>query len=333
MEVAPGIHRIESVLGPRPFSQYLLRDERTLLVDTGVKETPGDVILPFLAGFGIDPGEIDVIVNTHADVDHFGGNAAMREVAPRALICAHALDADWIESRDRILRERYGWYAAHGIAYPPDVAGWLRDAMGPDIPVDVRLQGGEVFRLGPRLEAHVLHLPGHSRGHVGLWVPASRTAIVQDAVMAKGLLDTEGTVIHPSPYFDAAAYEASARLLISLEPERLLTAHYEIIEGTDVDRFLDDTIEFVREARDVVEEIVLAERELALARALELADPRLGPVHVDAERARRARSRAPAGARRRRAGGGVARRPRLESGRLSPADDTLAVKEDAWNSE
>ena len=41
MEVAPGIHRIESVLGPRPFSQYLLRDERTLLVDTGVKETPG----------------------------------------------------------------------------------------------------------------------------------------------------------------------------------------------------------------------------------------------------------------------------------------------------
>lgn len=277
MEVAPGIHRIESVLGPRPFSQYLLRDQRTLLVDTGVKETPGDVILPFLARSGIDPGEIDLIVNTHADVDHFGGNAAMREVAPRALVCAHALDADWIESRDRILRERYGWYATHGIAYPPDVAGWLRDAMGPDIPVDVRLQGGEVFRLGPRLEAYVLHLPGHSRGHIGLWVSASRTAIVQDAVMAKGLLDTEGTVIHPSPYFDAAAYEASARLLITLEPERLLTAHYEIIEGTDVDRFLDDTIEFVREARDVVEEIVLAEREVALARALELADPRLGP--------------------------------------------------------
>ena len=32
MEVAPGIHRIESVLGPRPFSQYLLRGERTLRI-------------------------------------------------------------------------------------------------------------------------------------------------------------------------------------------------------------------------------------------------------------------------------------------------------------
>ena len=35
-EVAPGIYRIESILGPRPFAQYLLRDERSLLVDTGI---------------------------------------------------------------------------------------------------------------------------------------------------------------------------------------------------------------------------------------------------------------------------------------------------------
>jgi len=277
MEVAPGIHRIESVLGPRPFSQYLLRGERTLLVDTGVKETPGDVILPFLAELGVDPGELDLILVTHADVDHFGGNAAMRAAAPRALICAHVSDVPWIQDRDRIIRERYGWYAAHGVGYDPETAAWLRDAMGPDVPVDAGLQGGEVFRLGPGLDVHVLHLPGHSAGHLGLWVPRSRTAIVVDAVMAKGLLDTAGNVIHPPPYFNAAAYEASARLLIGLEPERLLTAHYDVLEGTDVDRFLDDTIEFVREARDVVEEIVVSERELTLARALELADPRLGP--------------------------------------------------------
>ena len=277
MEIVPGIQRIESILGPRPFSQYLLHGERTLLVDTGVEETPADVILPFLADAGFDPAELDLILNTHADVDHFGGNAAMREAATRALVCAHALDAAWIESRELILRERYGWYAGHGIGYDPETAAWLRDAMGPDVPVDIRLQGGEVFRLGPSLEAHVLHLPGHSRGHIGLWVPSSRTAIVQDAVMASGLLDTEHKVIHPPPYFDAAAYEASARLLVSLEPERLLTAHYDVIEGTDVDRFLDDTIEFVREARDVVEEIVIADRELTLASALAAAGPRLGP--------------------------------------------------------
>ena len=69
LEVAPGITRIESILGPRPFSQYLLHDERSMLVDTGVKETPADVILPALAG-----SEVDFVLVSHADVDHFGGN-------------------------------------------------------------------------------------------------------------------------------------------------------------------------------------------------------------------------------------------------------------------
>lgn len=277
MEVVPGIHRIESVLGPRPFSQYLLRGERTLLVDTGVKETPGDVILPWLAERGIDPREIDLVLNTHADVDHFGGNAAIREATPDALFLAHAEDAAWIGDRERILRERYGWYAAHGIPYDPETAAWLRDAMGPDVPIDLRLVGGEAIRLGSELEVRVLHLPGHSRGHVGLWEPRSRTAIVTDAVLGKGLLDTEGVVIHPPPYFDAAAYEASARLLIALQPRCLLTAHYDVIESTDVDRFLDDSIEFVLEARDVVEELAAIEKETTLERALAFADPRLGP--------------------------------------------------------
>jgi glyoxylase-like metal-dependent hydrolase (beta-lactamase superfamily II) len=272
VEVAPGIIRIESVLGPRPFSQYLLRDERTLLVDTGVKETPGTVILPALDGL-----EPDLIVLTHADVDHFGGNEAMRAAAARALFCAHAADAPWIENRERILRERYGWYAAHGVAYDADTAQWLREAMGADVPLDLRLRGGEVIRLGPRLAVHVLHLPGHSPGHLGLWEPSSRTAIVTDAVLAKGLLDVEGNVIHPPPYFDATAYESSARLLRTLDPRRLLTAHYEVVEGEGVERFLADTLEFVERVRRTVQNMLTEARELTLAQLLERADRELGP--------------------------------------------------------
>ena len=129
-EVAPAITRIESVLGPRPFSQYLLRNERSLLVDTGVKETPADVILPALAG--IQP---DFVLLSHADVDHFGGNSAIRKAAPSAVFCAHAADVPWIEDRDLIMRERYGWYDTYGIGYPEETFLWLRDAMGPRLKV------------------------------------------------------------------------------------------------------------------------------------------------------------------------------------------------------
>jgi glyoxylase-like metal-dependent hydrolase (beta-lactamase superfamily II) len=268
VEVAPGITRIESVLGPRPFSQYLLRNERSLLVDTGVKETPAEVILPALDGL-----RPDFVLISHADVDHFGGNSAIREAAPDAIFCAHEADVPWIEDSELIMRERYGWYEAYGIGYPKETFAWLRDAMGPDVPIDLRLRGGEVFRLGPRLAVEILRLPGHSPGHVGVWEPSSRTAIVMDAVMANGLLDTDGTVIHPPPIVDTAGYESSARLLQSLAPERLLTAHYDVIEGAEVDRFLTDSLAFVERARQAV----AAGGDVPLRELLERADAELGP--------------------------------------------------------
>ncbi len=268
VEVAPGITRIESILGPRPFSQYLLRDERSMLVDTGVKETPADVILPALDG-----AVVDFVLVSHADVDHFGGNAAIHEAMPEALFFASRLDTPWIEDADLIMRERYGWYGAFGIGYDPDTAAWLENAMGRSRPIDVQLQGGEVFRLGPQLSVEILPLPGHSPGHIGVWEPRSRTAVVMDAVLASGLLDTGGRVIHPPPIVDVAGYETSVRLLQELDPTLLLTGHYDVIQGDDVGRFLDESLAFVARAREFVESTL----DMPLADLLALADVELGP--------------------------------------------------------
>ena len=245
LEIVPGIARIESTLGPRPFAQYLLRGARTMLVDTGVATTPAEAILPALGALGVAPADLDFVLISHADVDHYGGNAAMRAAAPGAIFCAHAADAAWIEDRGRALRERYGWYEAHGIGYAPDLAAWLRDAGGAPAALDLHLVGGETFRLGPRLVVQVLHLPGHSPGHLGLWEPLSRTAIVTDAALAGGLLDTSGAIISPPPYFDAAAYEQTVRQLQALAPQRLLTAHYAVYEGEAASRFLAESVAFV----------------------------------------------------------------------------------------
>ena len=280
MEVAPGIHRIESVLGPRPFSQYLLRGERTLLVDTGVAVTPEAVILPYLDSIGLSPADLDFVLNTHADVDHFGGNAAIRVRAPRAVFCAHSADVPWIEDRERILRERYGWYATYDVDYSPQEKDWLREAMGPDVSLDVRLSGNETFRLGPELAVQMIHLPGHSPGHVGLWEPASGTAIITDAALGRGLYDRAGNVISPPPYFDVAAYEGSVRRLRSLSPQRLLTAHYEVMEGEDAARFLEESATFVERARRAVSGALAENGELTLRRLLEISNPELGPFTV-----------------------------------------------------
>ncbi len=76
-EVAGGIHRIESDLGPRFVCQYaLFGKERTLLVDTGLASTPAEAIGPYLEGIGSSLKAVDHVLITHADVDHCGGNRA-----------------------------------------------------------------------------------------------------------------------------------------------------------------------------------------------------------------------------------------------------------------
>ena len=278
-EIVPGIHRIESELGPRPFAQYLLRGERTMLVDTGIATTPADVILPWLAERGIDPAEIDDVLISHADVDHFGGNAAIRAAAPNARLCAHDCDVAWIESKQKVLAERYGWYAAHGpeADYDADTKAFLPNGMGDDVAVDLHLQGGERFRIGPELTVEVLHLPGHSDGHLGLWEPVSRTAIVIDAVLGSGLTDFAGEIIQPPPYFDAEVYEATVAELQALDPHRLLTAHYPVMEGDAVEDFLDRSAAFVPLARAAVAEALQRRGTASLGQLLADLNPVLGP--------------------------------------------------------
>ena len=53
MEVAPGIHRIQTPFGDRFVCLYLLvGSEAALLLDTGVDATPGEYVAPYLAETG-----------------------------------------------------------------------------------------------------------------------------------------------------------------------------------------------------------------------------------------------------------------------------------------
>jgi hypothetical protein len=114
-------------------------------------------------------------------------------------------------------------------------------------------------------------------GHLGLWEPVSRTAIVIDSILGGGLLNFEGIVIHPPPYVDAGAYESSIKMVKSLRPERLLTAHYDVIERQEVENFLNLSNDFVQRARAAVEATVREDKEVSLASLLATLAPELGP--------------------------------------------------------
>jgi glyoxylase-like metal-dependent hydrolase (beta-lactamase superfamily II) len=253
MEVAPGIHRIEGDLGERYVCQYLLvGEDRTLLVDTGLRDMPAEVITPYLDGLGLALTDLDDVVISHADVDHCGGNRSLRDLSPRTrLLCGEA-DRAWIESNAAMLAGNYRWYEAYGFGPSADDVAFLERELGGDAPVDIGLRGGETLRLGPSWRVEVLALPGHTPGHLGVWDPRSGAAITIDAVLSDGIYDRAGARLIPPRYYSARDYEATIRRLRALDPSLLLTAHYDVMERDAARAFLDRALGFVGAVGDAV---------------------------------------------------------------------------------
>jgi glyoxylase-like metal-dependent hydrolase (beta-lactamase superfamily II) len=253
MEIAPGIHRIEGDLGERYVAMYLLAGEdRTLLVDTGIRDMPEQVVAPYLATIGRSLTDIDDVVISHADVDHCGGNRSLRAAAPGTrLLCGEA-DRPWIESNAAMLADNYRWYEAYGFGPSPEDVEFLERELGGDAPVDLGLRGGETLRLGPDWRIEVLALPGHTPGHVGLWDPRSGAAIIIDAALRDGIYDRAGQRLIAPRYYDAPAYEATIRRLRALDAELLLTAHYDVMDREAARDFLDRSLGYVQQVREAV---------------------------------------------------------------------------------
>lgn len=253
LEVAPRIYGIQSLLGDRRLTQWLVvGDDGVLLSDTGVGGTVTEHIAPALAALGIDGERITEVVISHADVDHYGGNAELRERARNAAIRAHRADRPLIESWARIARERYGWYRGHGLDYDEATWRWLEASAGPDTPLDGDVVSGEWIELG-HVGVEVLHLPGHSLGHVGLYEPATGTAIIGDAAMGYGFETAGGERAGPPPYVDLEAYRATLARLLELAPARLATTHYPVLEGEEVTRFLELSRRFTDDVEHAIE--------------------------------------------------------------------------------
>jgi glyoxylase-like metal-dependent hydrolase (beta-lactamase superfamily II) len=278
MEVAPGIHRIESDLGPRFMCQYFFAGaERRLLFDAGLAATPAEVIVPYLEGVGYSFDAIDYFVTSHADLDHCGGNRLCKELAPDAVLMCHERDRAWVGSNAAMMAENYGWHEAYGFPqFDADERAEVARDLGGDQPVDVGLRGGEVFCLEPGWNLEIMHLPGHTFGQLGIWDPRSRSAIIIDAVLADGIYDRAGNRLIPPRYYTATGYRETISRIRSLRPELLLTAHYSVMHSDEADAWLDRAFAFT----DSLEGVVRAAIDEGVTDLWELtkrADQRVGP--------------------------------------------------------
>jgi glyoxylase-like metal-dependent hydrolase (beta-lactamase superfamily II) len=255
MEIFPGVHQIRSCIADRHLFQYLFVGDNVVLLDTGFASTPDDIILPFMSNLGVAPEHLTFAINTHADADHHGGNSLLKERCENLLLACGDMDRDVIQDPDRLFASRYNrWFADHGVGLTtnPEAEAWVRRMAGPAHRIDVSFRGGETIAIDDQRSLRVLHVPGHSHGHLAFYDGVNRAVYVGDALHGSCCPSREGNPSLPPAYFAVLAYLGTVQTVEALDIEWIYSAHWPTYSGPQIAEFLAECRNFVERAASLI---------------------------------------------------------------------------------
>ena len=165
---------------------YLVKGDRLALIDTGAADSPRGVIEPALREIGLAFSDVELILNTHAHLDHTGGNPESKRLSG-ARIHVHTGDLPMAQSTEAEVE--FHCAPLRALEFPPEAieerAAHVRSNAGEAAGADVVLADGEVLDLGTGVRLRVLHCPGHTPGHVAFFWEAEGMAFTGDAVQGQ----------------------------------------------------------------------------------------------------------------------------------------------------
>lgn len=201
-QVADGVWQLAG-FPPHAINVFLVED---VLIDAGTRHA-GRRILRQLRGRDVTAHAL-----THAHPDHQGSSKEVCETLGIPFWVGEH-DADAAE-RPELIGERQPDH--------PVAQFFVKTMTGPGRRVDRRLvEGDEVAGF------QVLHVPGHSAGHVAFWREPDRVLIAGDVLSSQDSLTGIRGMHEPRPYLspDPERNRESARRLAALEPRLTLFGH------------------------------------------------------------------------------------------------------------
>jgi glyoxylase-like metal-dependent hydrolase (beta-lactamase superfamily II) len=253
-EIIPGLIRLEAIDGTRLLCQFLLvSGQQLIIVDAGLPTSPWDTIVPTINELGFEPADVTLVL-THPDADHCGGTAGLRAAYPGLKVVAHAADSPPLGSPSDTIAQRYDTFArTDNMRLDSSALARIVGRLGAGFEVDERITCERWFSHR-QTRGSIVHIPGHSHGHLGIWMPDKRALIAGDAVMGYGIRNLDGSLLYPPQFLSRSTYEATLDRIAGLNVDILLCAHEAPMYGADVAAFIRDS----RDAIGVLEANVMA---------------------------------------------------------------------------
>jgi glyoxylase-like metal-dependent hydrolase (beta-lactamase superfamily II) len=194
----------------------ILDPQGQLLVDTGLPGQ-GETLRRLLAQHGAQPATVRWLVLTHQDLDHIG-NAPEVVAESGAEVYAHRADAPFIEGERLLLKlapERLATLAPEARAFFEE---WAKHP--PRVRVSRLVEDGQTLPVAGGVR--VVYTPGHTPGHLSLYLEAHRVLVAGDALVV-----ADGQLRGPRPEvtLDMAEAMRSVAKLAALEPEFVVCYH------------------------------------------------------------------------------------------------------------
>ena len=198
-------------------SVILDAEKGATLVDTGV---PGQasMILERLATEGISSSDVKRILITHQDIDHIGSLKALKE-ATGAEVLALDVEVPYIEGTTPSPKAP----SPERLAQNPGLNAMI-DSLERTV-VDVALKDGEVLDLAGGVT--VIATPGHTPGHISLYLNRTQTLITGDALTSSGGR-LGGPMEMATP--DMVSAKTSVQRLAGLDVKQIVAYHGGLVD-------------------------------------------------------------------------------------------------------
>lgn len=209
----------------------LIGPQGCVLVDAGL---PGSApkVRRVLRQHGLDYADIQLIVITHAHIDHAGAARKLGQLSG-APIVAHAGDLDYYQQKKPMTFCTTDWFSRLFLR-----TGLIMRPYAPFTP-DVLLQDGEGLDLRPYgVPGRVQHTPGHTAGSISIQVDGGDAMVgdlLASGVMLGGLLRT-GRAKRPPFEDDPHQVADELQRLVDVGMQRFYMGHGGPLPAREVQR-------------------------------------------------------------------------------------------------